>query len=66
MTIELTFAWWWIGVAMIVIGVIVAAVAPDDGQSSFRLPGAAGCFGIFLAIAGVLYLIFGGIARLFL
>lgn len=69
MTLTLTFAWWWIGVAMILIGALMAAVSPVDrcsgGMFSFDTPGPAGCFGICLFICGVLYLVFGGIARLF-
>lgn len=68
MILTFTFAWWWIGVAGLAIGLLLTVASPTErgsgGMLPFDSPGPAGCIGIILAVCSTFYLLFGWIARM--
>ena len=63
-TISFALAWWHVGPLMMFIGFLLWVLTPEE-HSSFGNMGIGHLVGGLLFISGILYLIFGFIARCF-
>lgn len=69
MTFTLVFAWWWLGVGGLVVGLLMALFSPEERGSfmgwGYSTLGVGGVLGIAIFVLSALYLLFGFIARCF-
>jgi len=63
-TITLTFAWWWLGVGTCIVGLILGLFGKTEG-GYIPWPDSTLAIALILDVLGVMYLIFGFIARCF-
>jgi hypothetical protein len=60
---EITIHWWHIGCAMIVLGIILMLCGKVDSGFCWVEPDLTSVIGMLFLVSGILFLIFGAIAR---